>query len=170
METAAGPAESRTIPVRPTTWSWARKGTLAIADQGLITSSNFLVALMLARQVSPAEYGAYAVSFEVFLLLAAIYLAFVLEPISIFGASTYKDCLPQYLGKMLMIQVWVTVATVILVGGAAIATHVAHGSQTLVAALAGVAVASPCVLLFWIARRVFYINLAPGRALSGAII
>ncbi|HZQ69648.1 MAG TPA: hypothetical protein VFA68_14085 [Terriglobales bacterium] len=170
METAAGPAESRTIPVRPTTWSWARKGTLAIADQGLITSSNFLVALMLARQVSPAEYGAYAVSFEVFLLLAAVYLAFILEPISIFGASTYKDCLREYFGSMLKNQAWVTVATLLLVGSAAVAIHLAHGSQTLVSALAGVAVASPCVLLFWIARRAFYIHLAPGAALSGAVL
>src|SRR5438132_2077674 len=125
MEIAIAPAKE-VIPMRPTFWMWARKGVLAVADQGLITSSNFVVALVLARQVSPAEYGAYAVAFEGFLLLAAIYLAFVLEPISIFGASTYKNCLPQYLGKMLTIQVWVTVATVILVGGVAGVIQLVH--------------------------------------------
>jgi O-antigen/teichoic acid export membrane protein len=170
METAVAPSSTSATPTRPTAWLWARKGALAIADQGLITSSNFLVALMLARQVSPAEYGAYAVAFEVFLLLSAVYLAFILEPVSIFGASTYKDCLPDYLGKMLRIQIWVTCATVILVGGAALAIYLTHGSQTLASALAGVAVASPCVLLFWIARRAFYINLAPGAALAGAVL
>jgi O-antigen/teichoic acid export membrane protein len=143
---------------------------LAIADQGLIASSNFVLALFLARQVSSAEYGAYAVAFEVFLLLSAFYLAFVLEPISIFGASTYKDCLPEYVGSMLKIQIWVTLASIILVGGAAGLVYVAQGSQTLVSALFGVAIASPCVLLFWIARRAFYIKLAPGSALSGAIL
>jgi O-antigen/teichoic acid export membrane protein len=170
MDTAVAHSAAKAIPMRPTTWSWARKGALAIADQGLITSSNFVVALMVARQVSAAEYGAYAVAFEVFLLLAAVYLAFILEPISIFGASTYKDCLPDYLGKMLTIQIWVTLATLILVGGAAIAIYLARGPQTLASALAGVAVASPCVLLFWIARRAFYINLAPGAALVGALL
>jgi len=155
---------------RPTFWSWARKVVLAVADQGLITSSNFLVALVLARQVSPAEYGAYAVAFEVFLLLAAVYLAFILEPLSIFGASTYTHCMPNYLGKMLRIQIWVTAVTLILVGGAAMAIYLEHGSHSLASALAGVAVASPCVLLFWIARRAFYINLAPGSALSGALL
>ena len=108
METAVAHSTANATPTRPTSWSWARKGVLAIADQGVITSSNFLVALMLARQVSSAEYGAYAARIRVFLLLAAVYLAFILEPISIFGASTYKDCLPDYLGKMLTIQIWVT--------------------------------------------------------------
>src|SRR5689334_22197993 len=157
METAVDSAITRENPMRPTTWSWARKGALAIADQGLITLSNFVVALMLARQVSSAEYGAYAVAFEVFLLLAAVYLAFILEPISIFGASTYKNCLPDYVGKMLTVQIWVTLTIVILVGGAAVAIYFSRGSQTLAFALAGVAIASPCVLLFWIARRAFYI-------------
>ena len=170
MDTAVAPSNDPAISERPTSWSWARKVVLAIADQGLITSSNFLVALLLARQVSPAEYGAYAVAFEVFLLLAAVYLAFILEPISIFGASTYKHCMRNYLGKMLTIQIWVSLATLILVGGAAMAVYFAHGSQTLALALAGVAVASPCVLLLWIARRAFYINLAPQAALSGALL
>jgi len=170
METAVADSTVKAIPMRPTTWSWARKGALAIADQGVITASNFLVALMLARQVSSAEYGAYAVAFEVFLLLAAVYLAFILEPISIFGASTYKDCLPDYLGKMLTIQIWVTITTVILVGGAALAVYFTHASETLASALAAVAIAAPCVLLFWIARRAFYINLAPGAALVGALL
>src|SRR5581483_11674581 len=138
METAVADSTVKAIPMRPTTWSWARKGALAIADQGVITASNFLVALMLARQVSSAEYGAYAVAFEVFLLLAAVYLAFILEPISIFGASTYKDSLREYFGSMLKNQAWVTVATLLLVGSAAVAIHLAHGSQTLVSALAGV--------------------------------
>jgi O-antigen/teichoic acid export membrane protein len=71
---------------------------------------------------------------------------------------------------MLTIQIWVTLATLILVGGAAIAIYLARGPQTLASALAGVAVASPCVLLFWIARRAFYINLAPGAALVGALL
>src|SRR5690348_5940364 len=150
MDAAVARSSDSSMQRRPTFWSWARKVVLAVADQGLITSSKFLVALVLARQVSPAEYGAYAVAFEVFLLLAAVYLAFILEPLSIFGASTYKHCMPNYLGKMLRIQIWVTVVTLTLVGGAAMAIYLEHGSHSLAFALAGVAVASPCVLLFWI--------------------
>ena len=167
---ARSKSSSEVTTLRPTLRSWARKGALAIADQGLITTSNFLLALFLAREVSSAEYGAYAVAFEVFLLLGAVYLAFILEPISIFGASTYKGCVPEYVGQLLRVQLWVTLATVILVGGAAAAIYSSHGSRSLASALAGVAIASPTVLLFWIARRAFYIHLAPGTALAGAVL
>ena len=34
----------------------------------------------------------------------------------------------------------------------------------------GVTLASPCILLFWLARRAYYTQLAPARATSGAVI
>ena len=37
-------------------------------------------------------------------------------------------------------------------------------------ALAGVAIASPCILFFWLLRRSYYMNLAPARAAIGAFI
>jgi hypothetical protein len=36
----------------------ATKGGLAVLDQGLISGSNFLVGILLARWLAPAEYGA----------------------------------------------------------------------------------------------------------------
>src|SRR5205807_8963458 len=37
-------------------------------------------------------------------------------------------------------------------------------------AFIGMTFAAPCVLLFWFARRAFYLQLLPGRALGGAIL
>src|SRR5580692_6677487 len=39
---------------------WIAKGGLAIADYGLISGSNFLLGVLLARWLSPEHYGAYA--------------------------------------------------------------------------------------------------------------
>jgi O-antigen/teichoic acid export membrane protein len=150
--------------------SWAGKGVLALADQGLIAASNFLLALLLARQLVPAQYGAYALALEVFLLLAVFYSSFVLEPMSVFGPSTYRDCMPEYLGVILRVHLWITVTTMVLVGGAAWLIHEFGGADALAVAMAGVAVAGPCVLLFWVARRAFYIKLAPGSAVLGAVV
>ncbi len=150
--------------------SWAGKGVLALADQGLIAASNFLVALLLARQLVPAQYGAYALAFEVFLLLALFYSSFILEPMSVFGASVYKNCVQEYLGTILRVHLWVTLGTMLVVGSAAWLIHEFAGADTLAVAIGGVAVAGPCVLLFWVARRAFYINLAPGSAVSGAAV
>ena len=86
-------ADTETTVQRPTKAGWASKGVLALTDQGLIAASNFLVALLLARQVPRAEYGAYALAFEVFLLMVVVYSAFILEPMSVFGPSQYNHCL-----------------------------------------------------------------------------
>lgn len=155
---------------RTSATSWAGKGALALADQGLIAASNFLVALLLARQLAPAHYGAYALAFEVFLLLAIFYSSFILEPMSVFGPSVYKNSLPEYLGAILRVHLWVALGTMVVVGGAAWLIHALAGADTLAVAIGGVAVAGPCVLLFWVVRRAFYIKLAPGSAVSGALV
>ena len=156
--------------VRPTRAAWAGKGAMALIDQGLIAASNFLVALMLARQVSSAEYGAYALAFEIFLLLVVFYSSFILEPMSVFGPSIYKHCLRQYLETVLSLHLRAAAATCAVLGLAAFGVFEWSGNVALAKALAGVAVAGPCVLFFWIARRTFYLILAPASAAVGAAI
>ena len=70
--------------------NWSHRGVLAILDQGLISGSNFVVAILLARWLTPKEYGTYALAFEVFLFMAALYGSLILEPMSVFGPSLYK--------------------------------------------------------------------------------
>src|ERR1041385_6143479 len=45
---------------------WVTRGTLAVLDQGLISGSNFLIGILLARWLLPAQYGAYGLAFEIF--------------------------------------------------------------------------------------------------------
>ena len=52
---------------------WVTKGGLAIVDQGLISGSNFLIGILLARWLMPEAYGAFALAFSVFLLLSYVY-------------------------------------------------------------------------------------------------
>src|SRR3954451_1960960 len=59
---------------------WASKGGLAILDQGLISGSNFLIGILLARWLIPAEYGAFSLAFSVFLLLSYVYQSLLSEP------------------------------------------------------------------------------------------
>lgn len=155
-------------PQSPNALNWTGKGALAVADQGLIAASNFLVSLMLARQVVEKQYGAYAVAFEIFLLMVVFYSSFVLEPMSVFGPSVYKNCIREYVGAILRFHIWIALGTLVVLGGAAWMVHVIVRNSTLAMAIAGVAIAGPCVLLFWIARRAFYLNLTPAPAAIGA--
>src|SRR5258708_27297402 len=76
--------------------SGAGKGSFALLDQGLLACSNFLITMLLARQLTAEQYGAYALAFEAFLLLSVLYAAFVLEPMSVFGQSVYRDNMKDY--------------------------------------------------------------------------
>ena len=78
-----------------------RKGTLAVMDQALFSGANFVVSIMLARWLAPAEYGAYSVAFSVFLLFASLHMAIVIEPMMVFGAGKYGSRFPSYLRALL---------------------------------------------------------------------
>src|SRR6204780_3870303 len=98
---------------------WITKGGLAIVDQGLISGSNFLLGILLARWLMPEQYGAYALAFSAFLLLSFLYHSLLLEPMAVFSGSTYHRSLRGYLGALVWIHLAITGLTIVLLGGAA---------------------------------------------------
>ncbi len=149
---------------------WVTKGGLAIVDQGLISGSNFLISILLARWLAPTQYGAFSLAFSVFLLLSYVYHALLSEPQGVFSGSAYSQCLRGYLKALLGIQAILTVFGVVLLGGSAVVVYALGKYEGLPGALAGVAIASPCILFFWLLRRAYYMNMAPARAAVGAFI
>ena len=57
---------------------WGVGGSLAILDQGLIAASNFVMGVLLARWLEPAQYGSYGLAFSIFLLLSLFSQALLL--------------------------------------------------------------------------------------------
>jgi O-antigen/teichoic acid export membrane protein len=149
---------------------WTTKSGLAILDQGLISGSNFAASILLARWLAPAQYGAYAVAFGVFILLSLVYLALLLEPMAVFGGSSYHNCLREYLRVLVKLQVGVALLVVIPLGISAVVAWKVAPTSGLPGALAGVTLASPCLFLFWLARRTYYLQLSPARAVQGAFL
>jgi O-antigen/teichoic acid export membrane protein len=124
----------------------------------------------LARQLTPQRYGAFALAFEIFLFLTVVYGSLILEPLSVFGSSVFREQSREYLGKLLQVHAVLGSVILLLLSYAAWMLHAVVPGSVLPTALAGVAVASPCLLLFWLARRMFYVRLAPPEALRGAAI
>ena len=149
---------------------WVTKGGFAILDQGLISGSNFLISILLARWLIPAQYGAFSIAFSVFLLLSYVYQSLLSEPQAVFSGSAYRQCLRGYLKALLSIQLVVTVFGLVLLGGSAAIAYGLGKADGFPGALAGVAIASPCILFFWLLRRSYYMNLAPARAAMGAFL
>jgi O-antigen/teichoic acid export membrane protein len=149
--------------------TWSPKGALALVDQGLISGANFIVGILLARHLAPDQYGAYALAFQVFLFLSVAYAAVILEPLSVFGSSVYRNSNREYVGVLLRIHCVIAAVIVLGLGACAWALSMVSPRGDLTSALIGVAVASPCMLLFSLARRGFYVKLSPRQAALGAL-
>lgn len=149
--------------------SWTARGGLAILDQGLFAGTNFLVNILLARWLRPAEYGAFALAFSTFLLAGTFHTALITEPMLVFGPFKYRARFKRYLGLLLRAHLGITVALTLFLLGVALAGRWL-GISLVSRALAGAALAAPCILLVWLVRRAFYVCLRPAWAAAGGAL
>lgn len=142
---------------------WAHAGAWALVDRGLFSASNFLVSLLLARWLSEAAYGSFALALAAFLLAGALHGGWITEPMLVYGPSRYKDRFAVYLGYLLRrhgrFSTWVVVSAVVL---AAVAVPVAGNGAATTLIVAGVA--TPFILLQWLGRLACYASIGPRRA------
>jgi len=113
--------------------------------------------IVLARWLEPADYGAYAVGFSVFLFLSGFHNSLILEPMSVLGASRRGSGLPSYLGQLVKLHAGLMLATALLL----IAASLVVPDAALAGALRALALAAPMVLLFWLFRRSYYLEAGP---------
>jgi O-antigen/teichoic acid export membrane protein len=157
------------LNARSARWlAWLKKGSLALLDQGLVSGSNFLVAILLARWLTRDEYGAYAMGFSIFILLYGFHNAFLLEPMSVFGPESYTSCLSAYVKKLLGFHFALALILALLVVAGIIVLPLFTSDHALTSALWGVCVAVPLILFYWICRRAAYLRFAPGLAVMGS--
>lgn len=158
--TAAVPAGGRAAaPQRSPLVSWAGKGALTLADQGLISGSNFAVAVLLARWLPPEEYGAYAIAMSLFLLLANVHQALILEPFMVLHDTRRREGL----GSVFTINLLLCGLFVVVLAAAGLAFQAA-GQRSLGSALEGLAFAVPFLFSFWLLRAASYVKQTPGPA------
>jgi O-antigen/teichoic acid export membrane protein len=149
---------------------WAMKGGLAILDQGIFAGSNFVISVLLARWMAPEQYGSYAVAFAVFLFIVNFHQALLLEPMLVFGSSVYRNCLRHYLKALLLLHLGMSLAIVLVLSISAGTAFKLGQANGLPGALIGVAFAAPSVLLFWLIKRTFYLNLSPAPSAAAAVL
>ena len=154
---AKGAASMRTL-------AWLGKGALALIDQGLLSGSNFLIGILLARWLSPDNYGAYALGFSIFLFLSGFHNAFFLEPMSVLGPESYPTCLPSYVKKLLGLHFMMAFALSVLAVAGVFVVRFFSTDPGVRSAMWGVAIAVPFVLFHWLCRRAVYLKLAPWLA------
>ncbi len=95
----------------------------------------------------------------IFRLLSFFHQALLLEPVSVFGPSVYRNCLREYLSVLIRVHAAIALATTLILGMSAWLAGELTRSGTLPEALAGAMFAAPWILLFWLVRRAFYVKL-----------
>lgn len=148
---------------------WVTKGGLALTDQGLFAGAQFVLNILLARWLLPAEYGAFAVAYSVFVLASGAHSALLLEPMIIFGSGRYFKSRRSYLKAVLRGHWLVTVPVGLLLLGTGLLLG-RLDSPAVGHALSALGLALPLMLFAWLTRRAFYIEMRPGRAAVGSAI
>lgn len=148
---------------------WIRKGLATLCDQGLISGSNFVLGVALAKWLGASKFGAYVLLYAVFLLLANIAQGILLDPMSVLEPDLFPRRRRQYLGAVLWLNLMVSAAvTALLTLTLALVLLTHHGE--LAGAVAGVALAFPFVLLFWVLRCGAYLDFAPAAAARASLL
>jgi O-antigen/teichoic acid export membrane protein len=71
------------------------QGFWAIADQGVVSLGNFLTTIILARTVSPQEYGVWTVTYGLILFLNVLPASLITYPLIVRLASHNEDSAGQ---------------------------------------------------------------------------
>ncbi|MCL5263722.1 MAG: oligosaccharide flippase family protein [Chloroflexi bacterium] len=142
------------------------KAGFSVLDQGIVSGANFILNVLLARWLSPAEYGAFAVAFSIFLFLSGFHNALILEPSAVLGPAHNVNHFAEYFGNLVWIHAGLTLVLSILVtiGGLIVEDN------SLKDALLTLALAMPLILLFWLFRRAFYVRTRPESATMVSIV
>jgi len=144
---------------------WGPKAGLSLADQAVASGAGFVLNILLARWLPPAEYGAFAVTFAAFLFLTGFQNALVLEPMLVLGPANHSHRLRTYLGALLWGQLMVSILAGIIGIGAAAAVRGPLGEP-----LIAMGLSLPATLLFWFVRRAGYTAGRPDLALRASCL
>jgi O-antigen/teichoic acid export membrane protein len=149
------------------TLQWVAKGAWAILDQGLFAISNFGINIMMARWLAPRDYGAFTLAYAVFLVLATVHSALVVEPMLVFGAGKHRERFSTYLTVLMKGHWWLTAAAGLVLG--AVGSGALLLSTEVGVALLALAASTPFILLLWLVRRVCYLENRAHLAASGGL-
>ncbi len=141
----------------------------SFADQALAVGGGFLVNVELARTQTKAEYGMFALSYSVYLLLTSLHNAAILEPYTVYGSGRYRERFSEYLRLMARSNVVLgLLLTVILLLICLVLSWTAPHLMS--RALLGLALTAGILLSGIFLRRAFYVQRQPALAAESSLV
>jgi O-antigen/teichoic acid export membrane protein len=127
---------------------------LAAADQALFSFANFVANVSLARTISPAEYGMFAVAQSVLFFIIGFQNALFIEPMNMLGPQKYSTKQESYFGTLFSLNVVFGVVS----GLALLLAGAVFPVANIRPILNALAVAAPFILQVWLLRRFYYVS------------
>lgn len=145
---------------------WGLKGGLGLLDQALYSGVNFALSILLARWITPDEYGGFAVAYSIFLLISTLQVALIAEPMSIFGVARQNFNVESYLNALLRFQ-WLgsILISILLISGSLFLKD-----QNIRIAQIGMSIALPFTFAYWYLRRACYLEAQTSKALFTSML
>lgn len=136
----------------------------ALADQGVVSASNFATTLLLGRFLgSDAMFGFYGVLMEALMFLNSLQAALVIYPLSVRGAKLDNESLRIFVGQCLRLTAVFALPLAIVIA-----------ATTFVLGIPGVAIAIALALITWqiheMLRRALISRMRLREAILGDII
>ncbi|MGH2799138.1 MAG: lipopolysaccharide biosynthesis protein [Thermoleophilaceae bacterium] len=126
----------------------------ALADQAVMSGSNFLTLVLLARTLGPAEFGSFTVVYTAVLLAGVLQYALITQPHNVLGASLEGTRYRRYTGATGLGQLAFSAASAALAILAAVVA--ASAGSPLAPLLLAAAPAAVALQLQEFSRRVLY--------------
>jgi O-antigen/teichoic acid export membrane protein len=147
---------------------WVGKGSWAVADQAFFALSQFAMSVLLARWLTPTEYGAYALLYGVFLFIGSLHSSLLTEPMLVFASVRFADRFREYLKTLVLAHFVLTGVAALCLLAAGLLARRSLGPTS--AGLMAMGAAQPAILLAWLYRRACYVFGQPAMAASGGAL
>lgn len=91
-------------PIRHSLWQRYRHLNLTLLDQAVVSGSNFLTMVILARVLGPTDFGCFAMAWMILLLLNILQSGLILFPMLSIGPKQTSTEVPVYYGAACLQQ------------------------------------------------------------------
>jgi O-antigen/teichoic acid export membrane protein len=142
----------------------------AVTDHALFSFAGMVASLLLARAMPPHAYGAYAVSFAVYMAVFTLHTAIFAEPMLVLAAHRFRAQIGSYLRALLSAQALFSLIVLAVLGGFALLFLRGQDQAELRQSIIAMAFAAPFMNLAQLLRRLCYSLWTPREAAIGAVL
>src|ERR1700687_3159600 len=146
-----------------------REAAFIFSDQALAVGGMFLANVVLARTQSREEYAVFALCYSIYLFVAGLHSAAVVDPYTVHGAGRYRDASAGYFRLMATANVLAGGASAaLLLGACGVLRAFAPGGMP--KALLGMALAITFLLSGIFLRRACYVQGKASEAAKASLV